>query len=237
MSKKSLPAVSDWIRESLNIYFKKENFIYLSKYALLQLLVAGVTYFATMLFVLPYYKPETMEFDISSISTEFWIGLVVFAIVSIFVNVWLTIATIKGISQVVDGGRKTVRENLMSSVRKILPFIAYSILAGILVLLGGLLLVIPGIILLVWFYFAQFELVAGGRSPVAALKASRNLARDYFWQILGRALVVVVYSWVVTMLLSMVLMPLIQLAVVTLIGPYFSLVPYLMYRDLKNIKG
>jgi hypothetical protein len=60
-----------------------------------------------------------------------------------------------------------------------------TILAGLAVVGGLLLLVIPGIIFATWFYMSAYVVIEEGLSGTAALRRSRELTRNRFWDALG----------------------------------------------------
>ena len=226
-----LPSIKDWVRGSFKLYANKENFIYLTKFALLQLLVTGALYIILLpisfsLFSTGEFNPLTPQFAL--------IALAFF--VFFFFNLWLYIATLKAVAQVAEGGARSVKMTLTSSIRRMLPFIGASILMGIIVILGLVLLIIPGLIFIVWLYFTQYLVIVENISPVSALKRSKAMVKGHFRAVVGRIILMFLYFWVIGTILSIVLFPLAQIIVVTIITPYYTLVPYLLYRDLKNLK-
>ena len=72
------------------------------------------------------------------------------------------------------------------------PYITLSVLVGLATIGGLVLLVIPGIIVMIRCAFAEFELLLNQREPVAAIKASVESTKEYFWIILAGFAVITV---------------------------------------------
>lgn len=230
MTDKNISSISDWIKKSLEIFFKKPNLFYLIKFALLQLLLTGVIYLGSFLF---WYQQGGVA-DSFSPSIIFLLALGAGAIVVIFFSTWLYIATVHAISQIVDGKILGVRKTFDKSLPRVLPVFFTGILTGILVVLGFVLLIIPGIIFLIWFYFAQYVAIVEGLGPVAALRRSRQIVKGYFWPLVWRSLAYIAYMVLISAVSSLVLQPIIHTIIFTLIGPYFYVMPFLLYKELKG---
>jgi hypothetical protein len=82
--------------------------------------------------------------------------------------------------------------------------LAAVILGGFATLAGFVFFVIPGIWLAVALYFASQAVVAEGRSPVDALRRSRELVRGEWWRVFGIGVVFSVAVGVVSGLVSLV---------------------------------
>lgn len=113
-------------------------------------------------------------------------------------------------------------------------------------LTGGaiLLFLAPGIIFTVFFLFSQLVTVLEGERGMKALLKSREYARDYFWAILGRYLLVLLVSVVVyAVLISLgealgsVIGLLVQTLANILVTPFILAYIYLLYKNVKEVKG
>lgn len=67
----------------------------------------------------------------------------------------------------------------------------------------SVLLFIPGLIFLVFYYFAVYSYIFEGFKGRAALKRSRELVKGYWWQILGRLIVIGLFFVLVTYILNL----------------------------------
>src|SRR3990172_8967235 len=196
MAGKKLPAITDWIKESLQIYFKRENLIYLTKFALLQLLLTGLLFLGMFLLFgtsdfASFENADGPSFDeILTFLPAIVIGLLVFLIL----NLWLAAATLNAVAQVVGGKILGVKETLKIGARRMFVYLILSVLTSLIVIFGMVLLIIPGLIFIVWFYFAQFYVLVEGLGPIESLKKSRNIVRGNFWPISGRIVVSMVYA-------------------------------------------
>jgi hypothetical protein len=234
--KKGLTAISDWIRKSLEIYFKKENLIYLTKFGLLQLLAMGVFYLITFIvFGTGFINPEDPS-SLQKANPAAFLPLIAGFLVFMLFNLWVYVATLQAISQVIDGKILGVKETLQSSIKKFLPVLFTGILTGIIILIGFILLIVPGFIFLIWFYFAQYLIIFEKLGPVSALKRSRQLVKGYFWPVAIRVAVLFGYVWVLTMIANAVLKEFMSSIVFTIMNPYFYVMPYLLFKELKEIK-
>jgi len=233
MEKKKLTPVTDWIKESLSIYFKKDNFFYLAKFALLQLLLNGIFYAGSFLFVGKefYTNPNALASDMPS----FFLYFIPSTILMIIFGTWVYATTIHAVSQVVEGKFLGVKETFKLSAKRVLPFAATAVLVGIVTILGFVLLIIPGVIFIIWFYFSQYIAVVEKSGPIASMKRSKELVKGYFRPLLGRAVVLLVYSFAIQSVLAFVL-NFFGSILVTLLYPYFYLLSYLLYNELKKIK-
>ncbi len=245
MEKKKLPGITDWIKESLRIYFKKDNFIYLTKFALLMLLLQGIFLLLMYFIITPVISPIigpildpnwNGQFDFQALKP--FIGpIAVGIIILVAFGTWISAAMQKAVSKVADANKPSVREVLSGTLSRVPAYIATSILMGLIVFIGFLLLVIPGVIFMVWFYFATFFVVLEKSGPINALKKSRELVKGYFWPVVGRTAVFFAYTWVLGKLVSALFYPLIETIIWGVASPYFVLLPYLVFRDLKKIKS
>ena len=173
--------------------------------------------------------------DINPLSSEF--GIVAISFVIFFVlNLWLYAAVLRAVAQVVGKNRGKVKDTLKVSLKRILPFVGASILMGVIIILGLVLLIIPGLIFIVWLYFTQYLVIVEDIGPVPALKKSKSLVKGRFRAVAGRLILMLVYFWLLGMLIAILLFPLAQIVITTLAAPYYALVPYLLYKDLKESK-
>jgi hypothetical protein len=77
------------------------------------------------------------------------------------------------------------KELFKQSLKKLWPLFLLTILNFLAIVCGFILLIIPGLILMIWFYFANYLLVIEDKRPVEAMKASKELVKGYFWPVVG----------------------------------------------------
>lgn len=112
----------------------------------------------------------------------------------------------------------------------ILPFLWVFTLLGFIITGGYLLLIIPGIIFSVWFFFAQYIVVAEDTRGMTALLKSREYVRGFGWAVCGRLLLVMIMGGIIGAI------PLIGPFLSIAFTPYFMLWMFLVYQELREIK-
>lgn len=134
------------------------------------------------------------------------------------------------LSAVVDEGLN-LREALQRGKGMILPLVWVSFLITFIVCGGYLLLIIPGIIFSVWFVFGQFVLVKDEARGMGALLKSREYVRDQWFNVAIRLLLI----WAVSGIIGAIPLagPFLSIA----FFPYVMIFQYLIFRDLRQIKG
>ncbi|MRR53394.1 MAG: hypothetical protein EG822_02640 [Deltaproteobacteria bacterium] len=125
--------------------------------------------------------------------------------------------------------------NLKGALQKgkgiILSLTWISILSAFIICGGYLLLIIPGIIFSVWFVFGQFLLVEDEARGMGALLKSREYVRGQWFNVAIRLLLI----WAVSGIISAIPLagPFLSLA----FFPYVMIFQYLIFRNLRQIKG
>lgn len=163
----------------------------------------------------------------------------ILGIVSLVVSIWGAIAMIIYV--------KDKPVNINDSLKKAwgfwLSYLWLSILVGIVTMIGLIILIIPGIILVVYYAFAMYILVAENIQGWAAAKKSMNLVKNYWWAVFGRILLVGIALYIPIMLITWVfglisleLMSIVSMILATIIVPFGVVYSYLMYQNLKQIK-
>jgi len=112
-----------------------------------------------------------------------------------------------------------------------LPLMWVGCLTGFVIGGGFTLFVLPGIIFMVWFFFAQFILVDEDVHGMDALLKSREYVRGEWFNVALRLLPV----WVASVLIGMI--PLAGPVLGVLFFPFAMIYHYLLYRDLRGMKG
>ena len=113
----------------------------------------------------------------------------------------------------------------------ILPLLWIGFLTGFIICGGFILFVIPGIIFMVWFFFAQFILVKEDVHGMNALLKSREYVRGEWFNVALRLLLI----WAASVLVGII--PLAGPILCIVFFPFTMIFHYLIYRDLREMKG
>jgi hypothetical protein len=155
--------------------------------------------------------------------------LIVVAIV-ILLSVWMQVAMMYVVKE--RNNPMGVKQALSAGWSKISSFVWIGFLSCLAVLGGFILFIIPGIIFSIWFCMSTYVFVAEGVVGTKALSQSKQLVSGNWWGVLGRffvaGLIMMVVSWI----------PFVgSIANLLFITPFFVIYSYLMYEDLKRLKG
>ena len=226
-----LPTPWEFIKRSFEIYFKKENLFYLTKLNLFGILASLAI--LSPLFLMGFLGEEGP--DLSGASYIILVLFIVALVASVVWGVWFQTTIIKAVSLVLKGEIKGVKETFKLAWPRVGNYAITTILVGLLLLGGFLLLIIPGILVLVWFAFANYIVVTEKIGARDALRRSKALVKGYFWQVLGRGAVFVLFYLLIQIVASLI--PVVGPLVLSLFSPYYILLPFLMYQALKKFKG
>ena len=247
---KKLISPIDLIKKSLRIYFKKENFWYLTK-ILLVFVVVSVAILIASTFVGLLFKNFSRDFsnitDIINTGPLFF----VFLFTLMLFIAWLllsTVAIIKSISLVLAGQTFGVVEVFKFSwtrAWKYLPLLAIDSLIYLIYARSSLPLIFSTLqarmfsillgVFTIFLTFAGFIIVEENLNAFAAIKKSIALVKGCLWPVLGRALVINLFPVGVIYLLNF--MQYIGFLTTIFFFPYFLLLPYLLYEDIKRVKA
>lgn len=160
-------------------------------------------------------------------------GILIIAavITAVVVGLWIQVSMICAVKEKIG-----VKESLMMGKSKIWQFFWISFLRGLAVLAGLIFFIIPGIIFSIWFSMALYVLVAEGLKGTSAIKRSKQLVKgngwDVFLRFLVAGLIIGLISWVISWV------PVLGAIVAALfISPFGLIFGYLLYEDLKRVKG
>jgi len=124
-----------------------------------------------------------------------------------------------------------IRDSLRRGWQRVFSFMWLYNLTGFIITGGFLLLIVPGVIFLVWFAFAQFILASEDERGMNALLKSKEYVRGKWFDVFLRLFVI----WIMSGCVGMV--PVIGPIVSLLFFPFVMIFIYLVYQDLKEIKG
>lgn len=122
-------------------------------------------------------------------------------------------------------------EALQKGNQIIIPLMWIGFLTSFIIGGGFILLIIPGIIFMVWFFFAQFILVKEDVHGMSALLKSKEYVRGEWFNVSLRLLLI----WAASVLIGIV--PLAGPILCIVFFPYVMIFHYLIYRDLREMKG
>lgn len=237
MEKKKLTGVIELIKNSFRIYFKSENLAYLVKVLLVMYLALGLSLVPFMIvyvggsFFQVLSGGQPGDFPVLLIVLFGVLAFLVFLIASLLMST----VFITAVSQVVKGEIISVKETIKKGWSRIWKFLGTSLLAGIIATFGYILLIIPGIIFSIWFSFATFVVVVEGKGVIESLKESKALVSGYFWPVLGRLIVFGILAFVIQLVVGFI--PFAGPVIAVLLAPYYLLLPYLLYEDLKRVRS
>lgn len=167
-------------------------------------------------------------------ATVFMTGYVIFtAILWIIIGLWPRLSlrfAVKGRAHKIG-----IIESFKKGWFTLHSYIWVSLLSFLAVLGGLILLVVPGIIFAVWFSLSTYILVAENVKGSGALERSKELIEGYWWEVLGRFVVLGLIIFGLGFILGFI--PIVGQIVIGILLPPFSIVYiYLLYEDLKELK-
>jgi len=219
MTKLSSPI--ELIKKSINIFSKKENFIFFAKIYVL-LLPFDIFNLFQGLMLDQNAQPKNVWFTLI---------IVVVNILNFLVYVLVSVAGIIAVQKVIEGGKLNFKNTLVSAWKKYKLFFLLTILVGLITGLGFILLIVPGVLFLVWFSFSHFIIVEDKIGIKGALSKSKELVKDRFWKVFGILALFGILSWILGQAVEFIPYG-IGSAVDTLLGGLYILPFYLLYKEL-----
>lgn len=125
----------------------------------------------------------------------------------------------------------SIKDALDKGGQKIWAFIWLYSLLGYIVPGGFLLFFVPGILFMIWFAFAQFILPNEDVRGMNAILKSKEYVKGYWFDIFLRLFII----WLASVGVGMI--PLIGFILSILFVPFEMIFIYLIYEDLRSIKG
>jgi hypothetical protein len=165
-------------------------------------------------------------------------GIIIFVILFLWSQVSL-------IYSIVDE-KLSIKEAYGKSRTMIWDYVVLSFLVGLVVLGGFVIFIIPGIILSAYLTFSVYALVNEGEKETNALLKSYEYVKGHWWAVFGRiafiALVFLVAIWLIEGFFGLLgLHGSISKAWTNVLSLFFAplatIYYYLMYKNLKSIKG
>ncbi len=184
-----------------------------------------------MLYLLPILLISTLGFSVAKMLPHplnpfviAWIAAG--ALMGVLISMWGQVAFVYAVS-----GTEGIKEIAKTASEKLFRFVWVYILFGVATVAGLVLFIIPGVVAMVWFSFSFFVLARGNARGLNALIESRRHVKGLWWEVFARLFAV----WSISFLLSFV--PFVGSALSIFFMPYMMIFTFLIYEDLKKIKG
>lgn len=208
------------IKNSFDIFTKKENFLFLIKIYIPIAAVAAVSLGITYIPLLANMAETTAGKTINVILN------ILFLITGIFVG----IAGIVGVGKVLDNKSFSVKDVYKVSFKKIWKFLLLSFLMAIIYLLGAVFLLIPLAIFVVWFAFSKFLMVEKDFGIKKSLAESKRMIKGIYWKVLFRLIIFGIFWFISEMIVASI--PYAGMVIFYLCGAIFVLPLFLLYREI-----
>jgi hypothetical protein len=218
---KKLTSPFQLIKKSVDIFSKKENFLFLIR------IYIPVAVFS-VLSVAQSNFPDSFK---NSNVVLLTIVAAILQLLYLLTGVLVSAAGIIAIGKIVDGKKATIKEIFMTAKKSYWMFLLLSIVIALAYGFGFILLVVPGLLFAVWFAFSKFLMIEKGTGIKESLLKSKELAKGNYWKILGRLAIFGLFLIIVEMALSIIPFG-IGTVLASLCGALFMLPTYLLYREL-----
>ena len=223
----------DLIKKSFQIFFEKRNTVYFLK------IYSPFILFEFLFFLQRYFVSSQSKAlnicDPNFLAAKyplFLVFIIVLNLLYVFALTWVGAAGIRAVSNVLSDRELNVRETFEFAWKKLWAFFLVSVLATLAAFGGALLLIVPGIVFGTWFAFSKFINIDRGVGVRESLSESRNLVRGKFWAVFGRLLVFGLFTSLIDFV--GVGIPYIGTAIASLLGVFFILPYFLLYRELSG---
>jgi len=233
VEKAKLPGLVEIIKNSFLIYFKRQNFLYFLKIVLLNFGVTLALMLPIMLLV-GLFSGDGMIEKIGPATTIF-IPTIVLALGAAVWGLLMQATIVVSVTRVVSGEGLGVKETIIIAWGKLGRYFMTNLISGLIIAVGFIFLIIPGIVFGVWYIFAQYLVITQNLRPIQALKASKKLVSGHFWPVLGRLAGIILFSIVLQVALGSV--KLFGVIATLLLSPFYVLVPFLLFEDLKKLNA
>ncbi len=157
-------------------------------------------------------------------------------LISIFVVFFIAGLNIQAVVDIGSANLRRMRPLMKRSLSKTLPFAGLTFLIATAVAFGFLLLVVPGVIFAIMFMFAPFIMFEEDLGIIESLKRSKQLTAGYKLQLFARHMLLSLLMFLAIIPLSLLMYAGGQL-IGSIFGIFISLVSYVYYVNLKNIKS
>lgn len=211
----------EYIKEAWGIYTKKENFIFFTK-----IMAVLVIFSSAISFTTGYFYSSDYVNNIDFSNKPMFIGFVAISLIAVIGGLWSQTTTYFSILKMGDSEKEVFK----IGYQKIGRFLLISLVIGLIILGGTILLIIPAIIFGIWYSFSTWLVLDKNMGIKEALKQSKLMVKGKFWKILGRSVVFGLFTFIVSVVLSLI--PYAGSFLLSFIAPLLLLPFYLLYRDL-----
>lgn len=233
-AKQKMIGIDDLVAGSIKIYkqyFKKFMFL--------------------MLVGLVAYLPVNLITSWLAVNTSMVVGiiLVILFVAAVLFLIYFAIRSQIGMYLVLKNPTMEFKELFKSTKSLFWKFFGLSLLSGVLIFLWTLLLIIPGIIFGIFYSFVLYLFIFEDVRGMNAIKRSKALVTGYWWAVFGRTCFMILVAILASLVLSVPfaflsegtsiysIYNLLQNLVWAVVTPIFLVFSYLMYKDLRRIKG
>ena len=220
---KKLTSPFTLIKKSLEIFTKKENFLFLIK---IYLPVSALSLISLAFINIPFLS-KTLDASLGNAVD------IVVSILFLVLSVFMSIAGIMAVIRIIDGKNLRIKGVYKEAFSKFGIFFLLTITIYLINLLGLVLLIVPFVLVIVWFAFSKFVMVDKGVGIKVSLLESRSMVKGIFWQVLGRLLAFGLFWFFSQMVLS--ILPFgIGTVIYGLCGGLFVIPSFLLYREING---
>ncbi|EKE12981.1 MAG: hypothetical protein ACD_13C00108G0001 [uncultured bacterium] len=220
---KKLTSPFTLIKKSLEIFTKKENFLFLIK---IYLPVAVLSLISLAFINIPFLS-KTLDASLGNA-----VNIVVGIIFLVF-SVFMSIAGIMAVIRIIDGKNLRVEGVYKEAFSKFGIFFLLTITIYLINLLGLVLLIVPFVLVVIWFAFSKFVMVDKGVGIKVSLLESKGMVKGIFWQVLGRLIIFGLFWFFSQMVLSVLPFG-IGTVIYGLCGGLFVIPSFLLYREING---
>ncbi len=232
-----LMSIRDLFRNSWNIY--KKDF---KKFLVIAVVFFGITSLS-MIFIgleIPEAEVQTaptptfMPAGAEPFFTVPWYLFFLIILVTMFIGILGSASLVAAVREIPKDWR--VKGALKEGWSKYRPFFLVSLLTGLIIGLGFLFLIVPGIIFAVWFGFSIYVVICEDKRGFKALSRSRELVKGHWWSVAKRVFAIMIITFSFSMGAQFI--PYLgQFAFMILFTPFSIIYNYLIYQNLKEMKG
>ena len=220
---KKLTSPFTLIKKSLEIFTKKENFLFLIK---IYLPVSALSLISLAFINIPFLS-KTLDASLGNA-----VNIVVGIIFLVF-SVFMSIAGIMAVIRIIDGKNLRIKEVYKEAFSKFGIFFLLTITIYLINLLGLVLLIVPFVLVVIWFAFSKFVMVDKGVGIKVSLLESKGMVKGIFWQVLGRLIIFGLFWFFSQMVLSVLPFG-IGTVIYGLCGGLFVIPSFLLYREING---
>lgn len=213
----------EYIKEAIKIYFKKENLIFFIKVMSIPVITTAlISYLTDYLYPSDVYVNGLLDGNRTAVI------IIILNFFAIFSTFWAQTSSLISVLETKTNEKEVVKK----SIRKLLPFIGYNFVIGLIITFGFVLLIIPGIIFSLWYMFTLYLIFDKNMGLKESLSKSKMMVKGRMLKIFGRNIVFGLFSLLVTIIFSIIPYPFTLFT--GLLSPLFMLPTYLLYKDVSN---